>query len=58
MNPWEACLKKKRYNTEDDAKVAGALQEIYDSVKLGTYKCQRCNKWHLTKRDAKGLLGI
>lgn len=55
-NPWEVCLKKKKYNTEADALVEGAWQELLAWHPLKAYQCPRCKKWHLTKRDAKGIL--
>jgi hypothetical protein len=50
------CEGKKKYNTKFEAESTGAMQELIHWVKLRTYKCPNCNKWHLTKREAKGIL--
>lgn len=56
MNPWVACLKKKKYPTEADAQSSGAMAELLSNKRLRVYKCNRCKQWHLTKRDATGIL--
>lgn len=55
-NPYEVCLKKHRYPTEQAAIERGAFEELLAWHPLGVYQCPRCKGWHLTKRDAKGIL--
>ena len=56
MNPFEVCLKKKHYPTKHEAESSGAMQEMLQNIKLKVYQCPRCKLWHLTKRDAEGIL--
>lgn len=56
MNPWTACVSKKKYPSEAHAQSSGAMAELLSNRPLRVYKCPRCKLWHLTKRDASGIL--
>jgi uncharacterized protein YlaI len=51
------CAKKRRFQTQDDALVISRLS----SIPLRPYRCDRCQRYHLTsrtkgKRTVKGLV--
>jgi len=60
MIKWSMCLKKKGYNSEFEAKSSGAMQELLENhnKKLAVYKCCFCNKYHLTHKTKKSILGL
>lgn len=55
-NPWLVCPQKHRYATEMEAREQGAFEELMAWHPLNVYQCPRCKGWHLTKRNATGLL--
>ena len=43
------CESKRKYNTENEAKQTAEYQMlITKDLELSVYKCDLCQKWHLT----------
>ena len=47
------CQSKHQYATEQEAYLVGLhrMKSFSDTPQLWVYLCQKCNKWHLTKKD-------
>lgn len=48
------CLKKRRFNTKEEAQATATYVYKTSGTKLNVYKCHICGRWHLThnnKRD-------
>lgn len=48
------CLKKRRFNTKEEAQATATYVYKTSGTKLNVYKCHICGGWHLThnnKRD-------
>lgn len=47
-----ACDHKKQYNTEEEAiRTARHQMIINHSLHLAVYRCDLCQKWHLTRNN-------
>jgi hypothetical protein len=47
----KSCDSKRKYNSEREAIETGKYQMlIHPELELDVYKCQLCNKWHLTRQ--------
>lgn len=44
------CEAKKAYLTPEDAGRAARVTWMRQKVRLVSYRCSTCSKWHLTKR--------
>ena len=48
------CQPKRKYSNEKEALNAAEYQMLLDvNLELSIYKCDICNKWHLTRNQAK-----
>ncbi|MEI6054229.1 MAG: hypothetical protein WCQ49_02560 [Candidatus Saccharibacteria bacterium] len=44
------CQPKRKYSSEKEAIKAADYQMLLDiNLELSVYKCDTCNKWHLTR---------
>ncbi len=51
MSPMNICQSKKAYKTESEAQASiGYQQKLNPDLKLKTYYCPDCQKWHLTTK--------
>ncbi len=50
---YKACVRKKRYASEAEAKLAIRDCERHGSRDLHCYRCPYCNGWHLTHKAAR-----
>jgi len=47
------CQPKRKFNNEKEAIKAAEYQMLIDiNLDLSVYKCDICNKWHLTRSKA------
>ncbi len=50
------CQTKRQYSTERQAReVADYQMLINNDLELSVYKCDSCNKWHLTRRSIDNI---
>lgn len=49
---YHQCLKKHRYRSEHDARLAANNAETKRGTRLRVYQCPLCGGWHITRKYA------
>ena len=49
---WRACKRKRRYSSRRAA-VDAAVPRLRSAVRLRAYRCERCDRWHLTSQHER-----